>query len=670
MPSNELARAQRKFTSVFGLPADEHSAAGLGVPELREKVLAYALTFAQQFLTLGSATTSAALLEAHRRARAESNLPEDRRAVALQPQVLSACAALQGGEIERIKLELRTAPPTERHGLTTRLSDAQARLQPTLQSLQRAEATAAATAAATGRDAASLSAMIGKLELSSSASRAGSPAGPPGYGTPGYAWATATPAPSPAARTRLPLSAQRLPLPAATSAAAAAAAATAGAATPARVPPVGASPFASWREGWAPPPSTPAATPVATPASHGGGGGTSGLVGASGCAAPGEQAIWSIAGGLSSLGLSSPTPTTGAGAGRASLSMPSDVPTPPRESRRASGGGGGGVGGVGGVPTRRSSLGDGAKAGARAVGADGGGKAGGGMAVETWRVRAAALRQEAEAMLSGLPNREAKGGGGGGAGGGSGAGGGTGGKNWIYSYVLYETLTLKDEGGGGSAGGAGGKHIRRLAGNAASEAAESNALWTMTLGIQGSGEAALHVRLFTEVAPASVAHLQASLAAVLTPTSVGSTLVNGEVAPKTFEPVCSWQSADAESADAETSVRLPLECIAAAVKPAKAAAEAMANEATRLRHERTGLLSLLSPYSAGAADPIPTGGRNPSASSALGISLGATPPFGPRGAVIGRIIDGEAALQQLLASAPQNAPLQLLRWRPTPEAGA
>ena len=49
----------------------------------------------------------------------------------------------------------------------------------------------------------------------------------------------------------------------------------------------------------------------------------------------------------------------------------------------------------------------------------------------------------------------------------------------------------------------------------------------------------------------------------------------------------------------------------------------------------------------------------------LGFTLGGTPPFGPRGVVVGRIIDGEAALRQLLRVAPTDVPLRLTRWQPT-----
>ena len=48
-------------------------------PRMREKVLAYALSFAQQHLKLGRTDTADTLLTAYCRARADSSLPVDRR---------------------------------------------------------------------------------------------------------------------------------------------------------------------------------------------------------------------------------------------------------------------------------------------------------------------------------------------------------------------------------------------------------------------------------------------------------------------------------------------------------------------------------------------------------------------------------------------------------------
>ena len=66
----DLARTSRKFVSVFGLQADASLACAqaLAAPNLIDKVLAYALNFATQFLEAGRAEISEVLLSALGRA--------------------------------------------------------------------------------------------------------------------------------------------------------------------------------------------------------------------------------------------------------------------------------------------------------------------------------------------------------------------------------------------------------------------------------------------------------------------------------------------------------------------------------------------------------------------------------------------------------------------------
>ena len=135
---------------------------------LRDKVIAYAISFAQQFLKLGRPELSSALLAAYSGARAERNLPNDKRATVLLPQVLSACAASQQREIERLKLELRTAAPIHRAPLATSLEEAERALQPTLAQLRQAEVAAAACGSGGSEsEAAGLTSLVGRMSLSS-----------------------------------------------------------------------------------------------------------------------------------------------------------------------------------------------------------------------------------------------------------------------------------------------------------------------------------------------------------------------------------------------------------------------------------------------------------------------------------------------------------------------
>ena len=163
----DLARTARKFVSVFGVQADASLACAqaLAAPNLADKVLAYALNFATQFLEVGRAEISEMLLSANARTRAERGLPDDPKAVLLLPQVLSACADSRNAEVEALQRQLRLSNPSEqRAALSAKLADAEANLQPTLQALQRAEAAAGAAAAS---DA--LSAMVSGMQLHSSA---------------------------------------------------------------------------------------------------------------------------------------------------------------------------------------------------------------------------------------------------------------------------------------------------------------------------------------------------------------------------------------------------------------------------------------------------------------------------------------------------------------------
>ena len=93
-------------------------------------------------------------------------------------------------------------------------------------------------------------------------------------------------------------------------------------------------------------------------------------------------------------------------------------------------------------------------------------------------VRSASLRAEAEAMLSGRPNRKAPPppAAGGKAGGKDGGDGGS--SSWVYKYLLYEPLAVSVS--------ASGVHSCTLAGTAAAEAHAEGALYAATFECVGS----------------------------------------------------------------------------------------------------------------------------------------------------------------------------------------
>ena len=95
---------------------------GLGDPCVRDKVLAYALSFVQQYLKLGHAETAASVLDAYTRARAERRLPADRSAVTLRPQVLSALLNHLREELNHTKDGRFTKVMSERAALSDRIN--------------------------------------------------------------------------------------------------------------------------------------------------------------------------------------------------------------------------------------------------------------------------------------------------------------------------------------------------------------------------------------------------------------------------------------------------------------------------------------------------------------------------------------------------------------------
>lgn len=700
--SAEVARLDRKFKSVFASTLATDDATLLGDPRLRDKIVAYAVNFAQQYLKHGRSERAAALLEAHARARAASNLPADRQALKLNPQVLSALAANQRQEIVHIGSELRAAPMSARAALTNKLDAVKRALPSTLEALHRSESAAAAfalpdtsTSSLTSRlDQMQLSAYRGAVAPpspvpttpgssfaplpatpSSASLRSGARHSssrevttPLGFGGPARTptsmstplvlgdgrVSTDTPllAPTPTPSSRVtPLLGEPSRFAALFGAIAEPAGAIAAAAPPAPPPAALPSTPAPATQSL---PSTPAASAPTRSASIAG---LSSRLSGLGLAPPSltvtssstsslELARASVTGGLGSL--QSPPPAV---AGASSLTMPSDVPTPPVASVKRDGP-------FGRVSLSSSLAGSGRRAGegpAAATGGSGGGgegalpsSGGGTLTVESWRVRSAALRAEAEAMLSGIPNRRSPSKASSTASAGTTSPGATPrGATWMYKYLLYEPLTVSI--------GADGAHECRLAGTAASEALASGDLYSATLDSEGAS-ATLTIRLFSSVAPSAVALLHVAIEDTLREQPSGA--VCAGPAPSTGGAILTVGLARAVPTDKS-------------IKDAVASDEECVKEAGRLPHERAGLLCLL----LGAADtppPMPTGAAATAAAArkpTLAVCLGASPPdlkaYGASLCIpVGRLIDGVGDVRELLDAAP--GPPRLLRWQKTP----
>ena len=278
----------------------------------------------------------------------------------------------------------------------------------------------------------------------------------------------------------------------------------------------------------------------------------------------------------------------------------------------------------------------------------GGGASGDHNTVEAWRVRAKALRAEAESMLSCRPNRNGKSGEGK-SGGGAAAGLG---QEWVYRYLLFEPLTVSTS--------ASGAHSCVLAGSAAPLAAAEGALYTATFGEVSGSTTTLDVRLFPSIAPKSVSLLHNALSRML---GGGAAAAGAEV------------SVSGPSNEPLLTLALPA---GGAVAGAKTPEEVAVKEAGKLQPERAGLLCLLLPVKRsslgkGQADggATPTGGFAQAGAATSGaslvVSVGATrPECGPSSSlvVVGRILDGGEALKQLLTP---GAAIRLMHWKTSDE---
>ena len=302
--------------------------------------------------------------------------------------------------------------------------------------------------------------------------------------------------------------------------------------------------------------------------------------------------------------------------------------TPTQRERHAAAPGGVGFG----ASPRRSSLGF---ASAMHGGAGGGGggaplpfghdaPASGTVAFDEWKVKARALRNDADQLLAAFPRRK------------------NGGKHdpketeksWVYRYlVIDEPLQLGRSGG------------LEIAGARGLAAADAGALFTATFGLAGApdAEANVRLRLFVELAPKWIAFLAKALGTAT--------------------------AAEAAAADwaADCPLYLPLKTTTTMEKPADAETEEMATERGRrkeemateverlreLPHERGGLLSFAPPR-----DEQP---------AALGFSLGTevpTPASRPAEMVVlGRLLDGQKELAHLAESGRK---MRLLRFHKTP----
>jgi hypothetical protein len=373
--------------------------------------------------------------------------------------------------------------------------------------------------------------------------------------------------------------------------------------------------------------------------------------------------------------------------------MPSGAPTPPN-ARGRSGVASGDAGAVADV-LFKSSLAMHSRRAAANSAADGAGAASipaastaasGWVSVEEWTKRAAALRRDAEAMLSGFPNRGQGRSAAAAAATASSAAANTAGESavskggpWLYRYLLYEPVSLSRLAPNAPLSG-------RLGGSSLAEAADAGALWTATFGVGASdggggggpssspSTVSVSVRLFPDVAPATISYVKAAL---------GALLKGGHSTACAVREV-PGAPAVAASAEKATSGSVVLSLAGSADVP-PAELEKARIEQTRLVHERAGLISVLLPM-AGVDVPRPArgacasappttastvkeGGAPADAAGALAVSFGAAAPFGARGVVVGRVIDGEHALKQLVDARSAAATLSLLEWRPTEVVG-
>ena len=136
-----VERLDRKVASVFysGLEVPADITSGLGDPRVSDKVLAYALSFVQQYLKLGHAETAASVLEAYTRARADRQLPADRSAVTLRPQVLSALLKHLREQLNHTKDGRYTKVGADRAALSDRINSTERDLSVAREALQAVE---------------------------------------------------------------------------------------------------------------------------------------------------------------------------------------------------------------------------------------------------------------------------------------------------------------------------------------------------------------------------------------------------------------------------------------------------------------------------------------------------------------------------------------------------
>lgn len=311
--------------------------------------------------------------------------------------------------------------------------------------------------------------------------------------------------------------------------------------------------------------------------------------------------------------------------------MEPKVKTPTQRERHAAAPGGIGFG----ASPRRSSLGF---ASAMHGGAGGGGggaplpfghdaPASGTVAFDVWKVKARALRNDADQLLAAFPRRK------------------NGGKHdpketeksWVYRYlVIDEPLQLGRSGG------------LEIAGARGLAAADAGALFTATFGVAGAPDAKANVRLrlFVELAPKWIAFLAKAL----------GTATAAEAAAADWAADCPLAIGVSDGAACPHLAYLQLKTTPTMEKPADEDAAEMATEVERLRelpHERGGLLSFAPPR-----DEQP---------AALGFSLGTevpTPASRPAEMVVlGRLLDGQKELAHFAESGRK---MRLLRFHKTP----
>ena len=618
--------------------------------------MAYALSFAQQFLDLGHTDLSLALLATYTRTRAERNLPLDRRALALQAKALSCRAEAQRRAIGSANAALRMAStPAERATLEARRADAEGALATTVDAERRAVAVLSAHDVASDG---ALTSMVEQMALgresigggrptAARASLGGTPFGlasPAAGGWPPHL----APARRPMATTPL-MGAAPLTTPwslGTPSAAVGGAGGRAPPASPAFAAFAAAAPAAPSSASPRAPSSAASRARLSTERlSLGGAAAPAAVVDTGGRAAPPpEAARWALAGGLGTPGSPAPLVSDGSSGRHPPLSRPAEVPTPPTATQRRAPNGS--LVGGSGAARRQSGLAEPAGGGG-ALGAMGGGGGGGGgcSELERWRVRSSALRGEAEAMLAVLPHRQTKRTPAGDAAGGEGS--------WVYRYLLYEPVGVV------GAGGADGDTFELL-GTAREEAAKAGALWSIAMRLasptsrqgsaagRGHGHGHVHLRLFTEVAPGCIAHVHAAMRAVCATADARASLRGVTMVGGTTQ----------RTADAAVVIPLPAPPATPTGSDAGSVTAAAATERGRVPHARQGLVCFRPPAAAGGGD----GGE-------LAFSLGPAGPTGDGWLVIGRIVDGEHALVRLIGSdsggAPGAAALSVARWQPT-----